>query len=150
MKCRGCGSEAHPVANCPKGRGKGGPKRSFFEAQGAALQHHYTVPPPSTQIMSAPPVAPATLFADPSSAVMLGVGAHAQSSWFAIPSTTEARGPPQTQRDFMWTTDDQTHEDAAEGVSLSFACDLQDHILVPPDNANRFRDMSPTWGWIKD
>eukprot|EP00973_Karenia_brevis_P050609 7026562-Karenia_brevis.AAC.1 len=60
IKCHGCGSETQLVANCLKGRGKGGPKRSFSEAQGAALQHHYTVPPPSQQIMSTQSVTAAT------------------------------------------------------------------------------------------
>eukprot|EP00973_Karenia_brevis_P092778 12414087-Karenia_brevis.AAC.1 len=67
MKCHGCGSETHLVANCPRGKCKGGPKRSVFEAEGAALQHHYPVTPPQ-QIMSTQPVTAATLYADPSPA----------------------------------------------------------------------------------
>eukprot|EP00973_Karenia_brevis_P059162 8237221-Karenia_brevis.AAC.1 len=100
--------------------------------------------------MSTQPITAATLFADPSASLMLGVGSSSQSSWFAVPSTSEVRGGPRTPCEFMWTTDDQTHEDATEGVALAFASDLHDDIPAPPDNANRFRDMFPTWSWIKD
>eukprot|EP00973_Karenia_brevis_P007767 1054097-Karenia_brevis.AAC.1 len=57
MTFHGCGSETYVIANCPKGRGgRGGPKRSVSEAQGAAHQHHFANTPPPQQQMSIQPV----------------------------------------------------------------------------------------------
>eukprot|EP00973_Karenia_brevis_P073748 10249709-Karenia_brevis.AAC.1 len=72
MKCHGCGSETHLIANCPKGRGgKCRPKPSFFEAQGAAHQHHFANTPPPQQHMSIQPVTTASLFADAETSILL-------------------------------------------------------------------------------